>query len=215
MTKHAQASPVFSVLLSVLRVMSVRPLRREKLLTQRTQRGAEKSARESSESGGQGSSAGDRNELQMFPPMDSLELKILAAFNAPGARARSLSELGDPTIVNHVASQLVERGWLRVTEAPDTYARTEDGRLQLAGPRDVTIYSRPGCHLCEEAKKQIAPLLKEFGARLTEINIDEDPELRARYDYDVPVIFLAAQKAAKHRVDLAQFRRQLRDAPLK
>ena len=41
-------------------------------------------------------------------------------------------------------------------------------------PRDVTIYSRPGCHLCEEAKAQIAPLLAEFGARLTEINIDED-----------------------------------------
>ena len=90
--------------------------------------------------------------------------------------------------------------------------RTEDGRLQLAGPWDVTIYSRPGCHLCEEAKTQIAPLLGEFGALLTEINIDEDAELRARYNYDVPVIFLGARKAAKHRVDLAQFRRQLRDA---
>ena len=86
------------------------------------------------------------------------------------------------------------------------------GRLQLASPRDVTLYSRPGCHLCEEAKAQIAPLLKEFGARLTEINIDEDPELRARYDYDVPVIFLGARKVAKHRVDIDQFRRQLRDA---
>ena len=74
------------------------------------------------------------------------------------------------------------------------------------------LYTRPGCHLCEEAKQQIAPLVKEFGARLTEINIDEDPELRARYDYEVPVIFLGARKAAKHRVDVAQFRRQLRDA---
>ena len=144
--------------------------------------------------------------------MNSLEQKILAAFDGPGARARSLADLGDPAIVKAVVSQLVERGWLRATEAPDTYARTEDGRLQLAAPRDVTIYSRPGCHLCEEAKAQIAPLLKEFGARLTEINIDEDPELRARYDYDVPVIFLGARKAAKHRVDPAQFRRQLRDA---
>jgi glutaredoxin len=142
--------------------------------------------------------------------MDSMEQKILAAFDGPGAR--SLSGLGDPAILKAVASQLIERGWLRATETPDTYARTEDGRLQLAAPRDVTIYSRPGCHLCEEAKAQIAPLLKEFGARLTEINIDEDSELRARYDYDVPVIFLGARKAAKHSVDLAQFRRQLRDA---
>jgi glutaredoxin len=114
--------------------------------------------------------------------------------------------------VKRVVSQLVERGCLRATETPDTYVRTEDGRLQLAAPRDVTIYSRPGCHLCEEAKAQIAPLLKEFGARLAEINIDDDPELRARYDYDVPVIFLGARKAAKHRVDLAQFRRQMRGA---
>jgi glutaredoxin len=144
--------------------------------------------------------------------MDSLEQKILAAFDGPSARARSLADLGDPASVKAAASQLVERGWLRAADSPDTYARTEDGRLQLAAPRDVTIYSRPGCHLCEEAKQQIAPLLKEFGAPLTEINIDDDPELRARYDYDVPVIFLGARKAAKHRVDLAQFRRQLRDA---
>jgi len=146
----------------------------------------------------------------MFAVMDSLEQKILAAFDGPGAPV--LSDLGDAAIVKDAASRLVERGWLRATESPDMYARTEDGRLQLAAPRDVTIYSRPECHLCEEAKEQIAPMLKEFGARLTEINIDEDPELRARYDYDVPVIFLGARKAAKHRVDPAQFRRQLRDA---
>jgi len=148
----------------------------------------------------------------MFPAMDSLEQKILAAFDGPGPGARSLASLGDSAIVTGAASQLVQRGWLRATASPDIYVRTEDGRLQLAAPRDVTLYSRPGCHLCEEAKEQLAPLLKEFGARLTEINIDEDPELRARYDYDVPVIFLGARKAAKHRIDPAQFRRQLREA---
>jgi glutaredoxin len=144
--------------------------------------------------------------------MDSLELKILTAFDGPGARARYLSALGDAAVVKAVVAQLVEQGWLRATKSPDTYERTEDGRLQVAAPRDITLYSRPGCHLCEEAKAQIAPLLKELGAHLTEINIDEDPELRARYDYDVPVIFIGARKAAKHRVDLRQFRRQLRDA---
>jgi glutaredoxin len=143
--------------------------------------------------------------------MDSAEGKILAAFERPGARALSLADFGEPAAVSIVVAQLVERGWLRAAERPGTYERTEDGRLQLAGPRDVTIYSRPGCHLCEEAKKQLAPLLQEFSARLTEINIDEDRQLRARYDYDVPVIFLGARKVAKHRVDLIQFRRQLRD----
>ena len=143
--------------------------------------------------------------------IDSTERKILAAFDRAGARALSLADFGEPSAVSTAVAQLVERGWLRAAEKPGTYAQTEDGRLQLAGPRDVTIYSRPGCHLCEEAKKQIAPLLKEFGTRLTEINIDEDSQLRARYDYEVPVIFVGARKAAKHRVDLAQLRRQLRD----
>ena len=144
--------------------------------------------------------------------MNPREQEILSAFDRCGARTLPLSEFGDPATARAAVAQLIERAWLRPAAAPDTYARTEDGRLQLAGTRDVTIYSRPGSHLCEEAKSQMAPLLQEFGASLTEINIDEDPDLRARYDYDVPVIFLGARKAAKHRVDLAQFRRQLREA---
>ena len=83
---------------------------------------------------------------------------------------------------------------------------------RLAKPLDVTLYTRPGCHLCEEAKEQIGPLLRSAGARLREVNIDADPALRALYDYDVPVILLGARKVAKHRVDLEQFRRQLDEA---
>jgi glutaredoxin len=88
----------------------------------------------------------------------------------------------------------------------------EETRLAACGPRDVTLYSRPGCHLCEEAKAAIAPLLREFGAVLREVNIDEDAVLKERYGWDVPVIFIGTHKAAKHRVDLAQFRRQLQEA---
>jgi glutaredoxin len=88
----------------------------------------------------------------------------------------------------------------------------EDVRLAAAGPREVTLYTRPGCHLCEEAKAAIAPLLREFGASFREVNIDEDSVLRERYGWEVPVIFLGARKVAKHRVHLEQFRRQLRDA---
>ena len=94
----------------------------------------------------------------------------------------------------------------------DATTTPEDGRLAAARPLDVTLYTRPGCHLCEEAKAQITPLLEKAGARLREVNIDSDPVLRARYDYDVPVIFLGARKVAKHRVDLEQFRRQIEEA---
>jgi glutaredoxin len=88
----------------------------------------------------------------------------------------------------------------------------EDFRLGAAGPRDVTLYTKPGCHLCDEAKTAIAPLLHEFGAILYEVNIDQDAVLKERYAWDIPVIFIGGHKAAKHRVDLAQFRRQLEDA---
>jgi glutaredoxin len=74
------------------------------------------------------------------------------------------------------------------------------------------MYTRPGCHLCEEAKIAIAPLLHEFAAELRDVNVDDDAILRERYGRDVPVIFIGARRAAKHRVDVEQFRRQLRDA---
>jgi glutaredoxin len=88
----------------------------------------------------------------------------------------------------------------------------EDPRLAGCGSRDVTLYTRPGCHLCEEAKAAIAPILREFNAVLHEVNVDEDPALKERYGWDIPVVFIGQKKAAKHRVDVAQFRRQLQDA---
>jgi glutaredoxin len=91
-------------------------------------------------------------------------------------------------------------------------AHPEDARLASRGLRDVTLYTRPGCHLCDEAKSAIAPLLREFGATLREVNVDADAVLKERYGWDVPVIFIGSKKAAKHRVDLEQFRRQLQDA---
>jgi glutaredoxin len=92
------------------------------------------------------------------------------------------------------------------------YDSPEDARLAGCGPRDVTLYTRPGCHLCEEAKALIQPLLGEFSATLREVNIDDDAELTRRYGMDIPVVFIGARKAAKHRIHPEKFRRQLRDA---
>ena len=64
----------------------------------------------------------------------------------------------------------------------------------------------------EAAKAAIDPLLLEFGAPLREVNIDLDPVLVERYGWDIPVIFVGRHKAAKHRVDPMQFRRQLEEA---
>lgn len=144
--------------------------------------------------------------------MDPQSRKLLEAFDVlePGA-ALGLETLGEVGQWRPVAEELVARGWLRAMAQPGRYGRTEDGRLAVAKPLDVTLYTRPGCHLCEEAKAQMGPLLRRAGARLREVNIDADPTLRERYDFDVPVILLGARKVAKHRVDLEQFRRQLEE----
>ena len=74
----------------------------------------------------------------------------------------------------------------------------------------VTIYTRPGCHLCDEAKAAIdaSGCAGEFS--LEEVNIDEDPALGERYGDDIPVIFINGVKAFKHRVDPREFKRKLR-----
>jgi glutaredoxin len=88
----------------------------------------------------------------------------------------------------------------------------EDARLATYGAREITLYTRPGCHLCEEAKALIEPILDEFSATLREVDIDQDAVLQQRYGTDIPVIFIGARKAAKHRVDRVEFRRHLSDA---
>jgi len=88
----------------------------------------------------------------------------------------------------------------------------EEQRRRTAGALEVTLYTRPGCHLCEEAKAVVEPLLREWGEKLQEVNIDLDPELAQRYGSEIPVIFIGSHKAAKHRVNSEQFRKQLEQA---
>ena len=74
----------------------------------------------------------------------------------------------------------------------------------------VTIYTRPGCHLCDEAKASMraSGCGEEF--TLEEVNIDNDPALHEKYQYDIPVILIDGTKAFKHRVDPNEFKRKLR-----
>lgn len=74
---------------------------------------------------------------------------------------------------------------------------------------ELVLYTRAGCHLCEEAKAELAPVLLEFGVALREVDVDTDPALAARFGQDVPVLMLDDRKLAKHRIDAAQIRRAL------
>jgi glutaredoxin len=73
----------------------------------------------------------------------------------------------------------------------------------------IRIYSKPGCHLCDEAKEAIQRVTKRLPIEIEVINIEEDPELLNQYRYDIPVIFLDDRKIFKYRVDEEKLKRIL------
>jgi glutaredoxin len=77
----------------------------------------------------------------------------------------------------------------------------------------VVIYSRPGCHLCEEAKAVIhaADCAAQF--TLEEINIETDPRLLHQYRNDIPVITIDGVEAFRHRVRADEFRKAVNNNP--
>ena len=76
----------------------------------------------------------------------------------------------------------------------------------------VVIYSRPGCHLCDEVKKVIQASGFNEEYTLEEINIESDPDLLERYRYDIPVITINGVEAFRHRLTSDEFRKKLREA---
>ena len=77
----------------------------------------------------------------------------------------------------------------------------------------LTIYSRPGCHLCDEMKAVVHRITREASTPITveEIDISTDPELEARYGLEIPVLLVDGKKAAKYRVTEGELTRMLRD----
>ena len=74
----------------------------------------------------------------------------------------------------------------------------------------VIIYSRPGCHLCEEAKKVIEASGYREEYTLEEINIESDAGLLRRYCYDIPVITINGKEAFRHRLTADEFVKKLK-----
>lgn len=72
----------------------------------------------------------------------------------------------------------------------------------------ITIYSRPGCHLCDEMKAVVDRTAGRI-ATVQEIDISTDPELEARYGLEIPVLVIDGKKVAKYRIEEADLRRIL------
>ncbi len=57
--------------------------------------------------------------------------------------------------------------------------------------QQVTLYTGPNCHLCEQAKSLLYPLLSERGLHMVEVNIQHDDALLEKYAIRIPVVALA------------------------
>ena len=79
-----------------------------------------------------------------------------------------------------------------------------------AGSIQIDIYSRPGCHLCDEAKDVIDRVQRRFGFNVRVIDIETDPDLERAYGQEIPVVFINGNKAFKYRVDEAELEKKVK-----
>jgi glutaredoxin len=83
-----------------------------------------------------------------------------------------------------------------------------------AGPVVITltIYSRPGCHLCEDMKTTIerASGRTDLDVRIEHVDISTDADLEARYGTEIPVLLVNGKKVAKYRISEWELARLLR-----
>ena len=77
---------------------------------------------------------------------------------------------------------------------------------------EVILYTRAGCHLCEEAREEIRRVRAKIPFAFRSIDIDRDPELVSLYNEEVPVIFVNGEKTFRYRVDAKELRKRLRNS---
>ena len=65
----------------------------------------------------------------------------------------------------------------------------------------VLLYSKPGCHLCDDARAVIEQVCAEVGTGYDEVDITGDPELMHRYGEQIPVTFVDGAQHDFWRVD--------------
>jgi len=73
----------------------------------------------------------------------------------------------------------------------------------------VTLYTRAGCCLCEDARRVLLEARRRADFDYEECDIDRDPALRRLYNDEVPVIAINSVKAFKYKLDLHEFLKKL------
>jgi glutaredoxin len=73
----------------------------------------------------------------------------------------------------------------------------------------VTLYGKPGCHLCDDARAIVENVCAELGVDWTEIDITQDPTLFEEYGEQIPVTFVDGRQHDFWRVDPVRLKRAL------
>lgn len=68
------------------------------------------------------------------------------------------------------------------------------------GGQRVVLYSKPGCHLCEDMHEMVRQALHGTGVAVAERNITHDLDDFVRYQNDIPVLAIDGREVARHRV---------------
>ncbi len=77
-------------------------------------------------------------------------------------------------------------------------------------PKRVTLLTRPGCHLCDDARAVVTNVVAGVpGASLEERSIEDDAALLAAYTDDVPVVLVDGRWHARWRIDPVALRAAL------
>lgn len=75
--------------------------------------------------------------------------------------------------------------------------------------RHVVFYTKPGCHLCEQAEELLEDLQADYELRITPVDITSDPAVFERYRYEIPVVVVEGGGTVSGRIDVAALRRAL------
>ncbi len=73
----------------------------------------------------------------------------------------------------------------------------------------LTLYGKPGCHLCDDAQEALARLARERDLVVDEVDVTLDPVLHARYGERIPVVALGEEELCEFHVDEAYVRERL------
>ena len=68
------------------------------------------------------------------------------------------------------------------------------------GQRTIQVYSRPGCHLCEQLVEEILPMIRDR-LELQVLNIDLRPEWSSEYGTRIPVVEYDSQFVCQYTLD--------------